>query len=168
MTPYITRSACTLRPASPEDEVPLTALTERRFAWMAERGYEPWPMTPAEVASRASMPECPMWVLEMGGRIAGATILLDQPGTAVFTPEEREETCYVLTSTITDPNHAGRHLGDIIATWALEKAAADGRTWVRRVTSEEGLERYYKAQGFETLRSRPFKGATLRAMQRRA
>ncbi|MFJ8930575.1 GNAT family N-acetyltransferase [Streptomyces sp. NPDC102364] len=135
---------------------------------MAERGYSPWPQTPSDVASRADMPECPLYVLEKDGIAVGCTILLDKPGTAVFSPAERAEPCFVLTSSVTDPVFAGQNLGEKIAQWALERAAAEGKKYVRRVTHEERLMMYYKRQGFDVVRTAERHGRTIWGMQAEA
>ncbi|MEU5433784.1 GNAT family N-acetyltransferase [Streptomyces sp. NPDC020719] len=157
-----------IRRGTPEDQEAVAEFTGRRFAWMKEHGYAAWPQTPEEVASRAAMAECPFYVLERNGVAVGCTILLDKPGTAVFTEAEREEPCYVLTSSVTDPLYRGQRLGERIAEWALEKAAGDGRVWVRRVTTEGRLADYYKAQGFDVLRVVERNGHPVWGMQRKA
>ncbi|MFC0844383.1 GNAT family N-acetyltransferase [Streptomyces noboritoensis] len=157
-----------IRRGALEDQEPVAEFTARRFNWMRENGFAAWPQTPEEVASRAAMAACPFYVLERNGKVVGCTILLDKPGTAVFTEAEREESCYVLTSSVTDPQYRGQRLGERIAGWALEKAACDARVWVRRVTTEGRLADYYKTQGFDVLRVVERNGHPVWGMQRRA
>ncbi|WP_416975752.1 GNAT family N-acetyltransferase [Streptomyces sp. 4F14] len=157
-----------IRRGTPDDQRAVAQFTARRFAWMKAHGHSPWPQTPEEVASRAAMEQCPFYVLEKDDTVVGCTILLDRPGTTVFTEAERDEPSYVLTSSVTDPLYRGQRLGARIADWAREKAAGDGRTWVRRVTTEAQLADYYKTQGFDVLRVVERDGHPVWGMQRKA
>jgi GNAT superfamily N-acetyltransferase len=158
-----------MRPAVPGDRDLIERLVADRFKWMAERGALPWPQSPADIADKTLSPRAPMWVLaDDGGLPIGVTMLLERTGTAIFTEEERAESCFVLTNSVTDPRHAGRGLGTQIALWAVDRAAREGKQWVRRVTTEDRLVRYYESQGFTAIRRREYRGNLITALQRPA
>lgn len=158
-----------MRPAALSDRGRIEEFAARRFAWMERAGHEPWPQTAELIASRAGDGVAPMWVITGVDDVAlGCTIVLDTLGKAVFTDEERAEESLVLVSTLTDPASIGEGLGSRIAWWAVDRAGREGKAWVRRVTSEEGLVRYYKFQGFDVVRVREFQGRPVVGMQRRA
>ncbi|WP_283135522.1 GNAT family N-acetyltransferase [Rhizohabitans arisaemae] len=136
---------------------------------MADQGVILWPQTPGEIADRSLSAHAPMWVLVGDDSLPiGMTMLLEQTGTAIFTEEERAESCFLLANTVTDPAYAGKGLGTRIAHWAVDRAAREGKRWVRRVTTEDRLVKYYETQGFTLLRTREYKGNMINALQRPA
>lgn len=158
-----------MRRAVSTDRDHIERFVTQRFTWMAEEGALPWPQTPALIADKALSPRAPLWVLVDSNDIpVGTTTLLEQTGTAIFTEEERAESCFLLANTVTDPSHAGHLLGTKIALWAVDRAARKGKRWVRRVTTAERLVAYYESQGFVLLREREYKGNRIRALQRSA
>jgi hypothetical protein len=63
-----------------------------------------------------------------------------------------------LQSTVTDPSFAGVNLGMMIAYWALDYAAANGKRWTRRGVltigrDNIGLVHYYRLQGWRVARA---------------
>lgn len=158
-----------MRRAVPTDRDHIERFVSRRFKWMAERGAIAWPQTPTEIADKALSPRAPLWVLvDSNGLPVGMTMLLEQTGTAIFTEEERAESCFLLANTVTDPRCAGSRFGTKIALWAVNRAAREGKQWVRRVTTDKRLVAYYESQGFVLLCEREYKGNLIRALQRSA
>ncbi|MDX8031213.1 hypothetical protein SK803_13380 [Lentzea sp. BCCO 10_0856] len=118
----------------------------------------------------------PVFVLTKDRRVVGmttATFTLPHLGWA---EDEIAEPSVFLQTTVTDPGFAGGGLGVLIACWALDYAAVNGKLWTRRgvlTIGEEnlGLVRYYQLQGWRVVRaiSHPRKpGVTVWSLQRPA
>ncbi|MBV9013448.1 MAG: hypothetical protein JO272_15655 [Pseudonocardiales bacterium] len=69
------------------------------------------------------------------------------PSWRALAPELAEPAYYLYTS-VTDPAYQPIRPGTLMAWWAVDKAARDGRDWVRRGCLFPGLVRYYRRQGF--------------------
>ncbi|WP_258534393.1 GNAT family N-acetyltransferase [Streptomyces sp. PT12] len=115
---------------------------------MEQRGLPSWRENAAELASQCDNPFGDTWVLERDGRVAGVTAVQEQGPPWGWTEEERAESALYLNTSVTDP--ALRHLrpGTLMAWWAVDRAAREGRAWVRRDCLWPGLVRYYEEQGF--------------------
>ncbi|MFI6036043.1 GNAT family N-acetyltransferase [Streptomyces sp. NPDC051315] len=147
-----------VRLARPDDELALVSLIEDRAAWMRERGLEDWEgwlSSAPMMAARAVRPRSPAWVLEHArGRVVGCTTVSDRPLDEGWSSAERDEPALYLNTTVTDPAWRQHRPGALLAAWAVRRAAATGRTWVRRGCTSEGLLRYYRdGQGFDLVRT---------------
>ncbi|MFD4589044.1 GNAT family N-acetyltransferase [Streptomyces sp. NPDC058434] len=147
-----------VRPARPDDLSALTSVIEDRAAWMRERGlddWEGWLSSAPMMAARAVRSRSPGWVLEHArGRVVGCTSLSDRPLDEGWSVAEGEEPALYLNTTVTDPAWRRYRPGALLAAWVLERAAATGRTWVRRGCTSEELMRYYRdVQGFGLVRT---------------
>lgn len=52
---------------------------------------------------------------------------------------------------MTDPAYREHKPGTLIALWAVDRAAREGKRWVRRGCMFPGLVDYYRTQGFALL-----------------
>nr|WP_207387178.1 GNAT family N-acetyltransferase [Frankia sp. Cppng1_Ct_nod] len=130
-------------------DVPLVAAMIRaRCGWLEERGLPSWRASVDDVAAQAENTDGTMWVLEDGGRIVGCTTVQDQTPPWGWTPEELAEPAYYLYTSVTDPAFQRFKLGTLMAWWAVDRAAREDRSWVRRGCMFPGLVRYYERQGF--------------------
>jgi hypothetical protein len=164
-----------MRPARVEDRPEIETLIRARAVWMRERalsGWEGWHDKAPELAAQAGDPTFPVWAMtDQDGRVAGVTSLYEQSSPLLWPDEaERGEPSIFLATTITDPALSGKRPGSLIAWWALHRAAAQGRTWVRRGTGPyPGLVAYYRdVQGWTVVRTVEHQGVTAYALQRRA
>lgn len=139
----------TIRPAQPEDVEPMAALIRARCDWMDEHGIPSWREQADELAGFATNQGGDVWTLATDdGRIVGMTTVQMQGPPWGWTPEENAESAYHLSTTVTDPRFREHKPGTLIALWAVDKAARDNITWVRRGCHFPGLVRYYESQGF--------------------
>lgn len=145
------------RRARAGDREAVEELTRARALWMAERGVRGaagWERFAAESGRQAADPDVPVWVITTdSGRVVGRTTLGEQTPSWGWTDEERTQPAYFLNTTVTHPEFAGRRAGSLLAWWAVDRAAATGRTWVRRaVGPDPGLLRYYcDVQGWQII-----------------
>ncbi|MFE0059932.1 GNAT family N-acetyltransferase [Streptomyces sp. NPDC059003] len=161
-----------MRPAVAGDQDPIAAMVRARRAWMRERGIPDWPRTEADVqivASQAASPAFPVWVLTEGERVIGCTSVFTKTPEWGWAPEELLESALFLATSFTHPDHRQHQPGRLMAWWALDRAARDGITCVRRGTFVERLMVYYRdAQGWHLVHTPQRKGRTAYLMTRRA
>lgn len=141
------------RPAAAE-------MVRSRAAWMRERGmrWGSWDRDADVLAEQIGDPEWPVFVLTKDDQIVGmTTATFDLPDLG-WHEDEMSEPSVFLQSTVTDPSFSGVHLGMMIAYWALDYAAANGRWWTRRGVlsigqDNIGLVHYYRLQGWRVARA---------------
>ncbi|MCM2576644.1 GNAT family N-acetyltransferase [Streptomyces meridianus] len=121
------------------------------------------------IAAQVADPVFPVWVLvENEGRVVGFTTLFEEAPTLGWSAAERREPAFYLSSSFTDPSYHLYRLGRMMAWWAVDRAAQQGRDWVRRVCTDAGLVRRYTLQGFHLVREVGRGGDRLRLMARSA
>ena len=159
------------RPAAAE-------MIRSRAVWMRDHGqrWKSWYERADLLADQIGTGRWPVFVLTKDHRLVGmttATFTLPHLGWA---EDEIAEPSVFLQTTVTDPSFAGANLGVMIAYWALDYAATNGKRWTRRgvLTIGEdnlGLVRYYRWQGWRVVRAVPHPrktGVTVWSLQRLA
>ncbi|MCL3999118.1 GNAT family N-acetyltransferase [Streptomyces lavenduligriseus] len=162
-----------MRPATPDDQPGLAALIQARSDWMKANqcpNWRSWGKHVHELASNCTRHPNEMWVLaERGDRILGCTTILRTSAPWTWTPVEAADTAYYLNGTVTDPAERHRKLGTLIADWAVDRAAREGISCVRRDCSSPALAAYYQQQNFQLIRKVSTPGGhTSYALERKA
>jgi GNAT superfamily N-acetyltransferase len=158
-----------MRAATAADIPAVEATILARSTWLEERGLPSWRERAAELARQAENPEGDVWVLaEDDGRVIGCTTVQEQTPPWGWTEAELNESAYYLYSTVTDPAHRDRKPGTVMGLWAVDRAAEEGRMWVRRGCHFPELVRYNEAQGFTLLHEVQRTHAKVYLMGRRA
>ena len=165
-----------MRPARTSDRPQIAALIRARADWMRGRGlpgWEGWHSGADDLAGQAGVDGLAVWALvdSPTGAIVGITSLYEQASPLLWPNEsERRQPSFFLATTVTHPASAGHRPGCLIAWWALDRAAREGRMWVRRGTGPyPGLIAYYRdVQGWRVVRTVQHQGVTAHALQRRA
>ena len=157
-----------IRQADAGDVTALTEVIAARSSWMEERALPSWRNVAEDLAGQAAAPGTQMWVLTEKGRVVGFTTLAREKPLWGWSEAEAEEPAYYLYTTCTDPAYRAAKPGSLIACWAVDKAATDGRAWVRRGTIEPGLVPYYAHQGFAVAHRVQRKHSLVYLMARRA
>ncbi|WP_435057834.1 GNAT family N-acetyltransferase [Streptomyces sp. bgisy060] len=125
-------------------------------------GWRNWGRHVHELAGNCTRHPSEMWVLtEHGDRILGCTTILRTAAPWIWTTGEAADTAYYLNGTITDPAERHRKLGTLIAHWAVDRAAREGISRVRRDCSSPTLASYYLAQNFQLIRRVPMPGGRM-------
>jgi hypothetical protein len=158
----------TIRPARPQDEQEVVRIVLARSRWLEERGMPSWRDSAEKVAALTSNADESMWVLEADGRPVGCTTVTDSTPPMAWTPEELAQPALYLYTTVTDPALREGKPGALIALWAVDRAAREGRKWVRRGCRFEGLAAYYQRQGFTLLHTMQKTHGPMFLMGRRA
>lgn len=156
----------TMRPATAEDTASVAAMITARCGWMEQRGLESWRENVDALAGQAG--DGFMWVLDHGGRIVGCTTVTNHAPPKDWTPDEAQEPSLYLFTTVTDPAYWESKPGTLIAWWAVDQAARQGRTWVRRGCFFSELVNYYETQGFTLVKEQERRAGHLYLLARRA
>ncbi|WP_220131261.1 GNAT family N-acetyltransferase [Streptomyces sp. PT12] len=158
-----------MRPATAEDIPAVEAMILARSTWLEERRLPSWRGNAADLARQAENPEGDVWLLaEDGGPVIGCTTVQEHTPPWGWTEDELNEPAHYLYSTVTHPAHRARKPGTTMALWALDRAAQQGRAWVRRGCHFPGLVRYNETQGFALLHQVRRTHTTVYLMGRRA
>ncbi|GAA0380879.1 GNAT family N-acetyltransferase [Streptomyces blastmyceticus] len=141
-----------MRPATSADIPAVAAMIRSRSTWLEERGMPTWRDSADNLADQAENSHGAMWVLEdHASHIVGCTTVQEETPPWGWTSEELAEPAHYLFTTVTDPAYREQKPGTLIALWAVDHAAHEGKAWVRRGCMFPGLVRYYETQGFTLL-----------------
>lgn len=150
-----------------EDDIPGVAeMVRARCSWQEDHGLETWRDMVDDLAGQVGSGF--MWVLEDADRIVGCTTVMTQAPPKDWTSEEAAEPALYLFTTITDPAYREHKPGTVIALWAVDQAAQQGRQWVRRGCYFPELVKYYETQGFTLVKEQERSAGHLYLMARRA
>jgi hypothetical protein len=138
----------TIRRAKAGDKQDVNRIILARSEWLEARGMPSWRDSAEKVAALTSNADRSMWILEADGRPAGCTTVTDTTPPMAWTAEELVRPALYLYSTVTDPGLRALKPGTLIALWAVDRAAREGKEWVRRGCRYSGLVTYYERQGF--------------------
>lgn len=120
--------------------------------------WRSWDRDADVLAEQVGDPDWPVFVLTEDDQIVGMTTASFELPQLGWHEEEVAEPSVFLQSTVTDPRVSGADLGMMIAYWALDYAAANGKRWTRRGVltigrDNLGLVRYYRLQGWRVARA---------------
>ncbi|XVV06305.1 hypothetical protein ACQPW3_13315 [Actinosynnema sp. CA-248983] len=162
MTTTVLTASYIMRPGRETDRAEVATLIRARAAWMREHGHGRWTSWDGnadQLANQVGDPDWPTWVLcNADHAVVGVTTATHSTPLLGWTEEEQAQPALFLQTTVTDPNHERRHLGVLIAFWALDYGAKSGKDWVRRGVltignDNRGLVRYYQQQGWRVVRT---------------
>ncbi|WNI20091.1 GNAT family N-acetyltransferase [Actinacidiphila sp. ITFR-21] len=145
-----------MRPARPEDRRGLEAMIRARSDWMKDNrlaNWRSWGKHVDELAANCASCYGDMWVLtEDDDKIVGCTTILRTAAPWAWTAKEAAEPAFYLNATVTDPAERHRKLGTLIASWAVDRAARENISGVRRDCTSPALAKYYEEQQFRIVR----------------
>ncbi|MBO0654030.1 GNAT family N-acetyltransferase [Streptomyces triculaminicus] len=142
-----------MRPATVDDIPAVETMILARSTWLEDRGLPSWRENAAELARQAENPDGDVWVLadQDNGKIIGCTTVQETTPPWGWTEDELNEPAHYLYTSVTDPAHREKKPGTVMGLWAVDRAAQEGKTWVRRGCNFPGLVTYNKTQGFALL-----------------
>ncbi|MGK5547144.1 GNAT family N-acetyltransferase [Streptomyces sp. URMC 127] len=140
-----------MRPATAADIPAVETMILARSAWLEDRGLPSWRKSAADLAGQSANPGGDVWVLadDDAGRIIGFIAVQDQTPPWGWTDRELAEPAHYLYSSVTDPAYRQYKPGTAMGLWAVDRAAAVGKTWVRRGCNFSELVAYNESQGFK-------------------
>ncbi|MFD7898958.1 GNAT family N-acetyltransferase [Streptomyces sp. NPDC059743] len=162
-----------MRPARPEDRRALETMIRARSDWMKDNklaNWRSWGKHVDELAANCASCYGDMWILtEDDDKIVGCTTILRTAAPWAWTAKEADEPALYLNATVTDPAERHRKLGTLIASWAVDRAARENLSGVRRDCTSPALAKYYEGQQFKIVRQVSQRGGyTIFALERRA
>ncbi|GAA0479695.1 GNAT family N-acetyltransferase [Streptomyces stramineus] len=159
-----------MRPAAAADIPAVEAMILARSEWLDDRGLPSWRESAADLAGQAENPDGDVWILADDGadKIIGFITVQDQTPPWGWTDEERAEPAHYLYSSVTDPAYRRHKPGTTMALWAVDRAVAEGKRWVRRGCSFPGLVAYNETQGFKLVHEVQRTNSRVYLMARRA
>ncbi|GAA3661891.1 hypothetical protein GCM10022224_026880 [Nonomuraea antimicrobica] len=153
-----------------ERVIELRAESER---WLAKRGIQQWTARWDEIGRekiRRNIANRETWVFEDDGEAIAAVTLNARPDLDFWDLDADGPALY-LYKLLLARDRAGEGLGADIVNWSVDQAARRGFPWLRLdvCRTNKGLQRYYREQGFDHVRSVDVKGRDSGAcFQRRA
>jgi ribosomal protein S18 acetylase RimI-like enzyme len=157
-----------IRPAAAEDMTAIVGLIGEAARWLQEtketdQWATPWPNKNDRDGRIAQGIERGLtWMVEDNGTLAGTVTCREQGSETLWTPEELREPAVYVSRLIVTRGHAHRGIGAALIDWAGQHGIAGwGARWIRVDvwTTNDGLHRYYKGQGFTHLRTLEFENA---------
>lgn len=143
-----------LRPAHTDDLSAVTGLLGEAAAWLAGRSIQQWPANgfpQSRIAGGISRGT--VYLLTTGDGVPAATLTVDAAADPDFWVDDRD--ALYVHKLATGRAFAGQGLGTYLLDWAGDLADAEGRRWLRLDCAKRnpGLQSFYKAQGFDHLRT---------------
>ena len=162
----------TMRPAQSADRPQIRELVTARSQWLFNRGVIalPNPAVSRSLAGERDTDGRPLvWVChDEDDVLRGVASLLSVMPDGTWRGDEMKEHALLLTGTWTDPLARSDRLGALMAWWALDYAAKQGVTWLRRLTSSSRLLEYHQQQGWTFQRTAHSGRAPQHLLTRRA
>ncbi|MCZ7417691.1 GNAT family N-acetyltransferase [Streptomyces sp. WMMC897] len=140
----------------PEDLTTVEGLLTGASEWLASRGIDQWQYPPHRDRIQAAIEAGTVYLIErVPGGEAVATLQLDGFADPEFwgPGDDPGEALYVHRMAVRR-SAAGEGLGDGMLDWAAERAAREGKRWLRLDAWKDnaGLHAFYKRAGFHIVR----------------
>ncbi|WP_371660019.1 GNAT family N-acetyltransferase [Streptomyces sp. NBC_00280] len=144
-----------IAPAEPHDVAKLLAFREEAAAWLRGRGSDQWSRPYPADKLLATIEAGTVFMLRDGHTTAGTITLTPDAEEVLWTDEELAEPSIFVNKLTVAREYAGQNLGERLLDWAGDRAHRAGAQWLRldAWTTNEGLQRYYLAQGFTHVRT---------------
>lgn len=144
-----------IKKAEESDLDTVIQLWEHAAAWLKDRGIEQWGYPPRVERIKANIARGECFLVWDDG-VPVATMTVDEFADPDFWSEEeaREPAFYVHRMAVRR-DASGQELGSALLDWASERATEHGKQWLRLDAwrTNNGLQDYYRARGFEPLRT---------------
>ncbi|MFE2304411.1 GNAT family N-acetyltransferase [Streptomyces sp. NPDC059445] len=143
-----------IRAGRPDELDAVEALLREASAWLASRGIDQWQYPPHRDRITAALEQEVCFLAFMDGKPI-ATVQLDNFADPEFwTPNDDPKTALYVHRMAVNRETAGAGVGVLLLDWALERAATQGKQWLRLDAWKDnpGLHRFYEGAGFTLLR----------------
>jgi GNAT superfamily N-acetyltransferase len=132
-----------------EDADTVAELLDEATTWVAELGFEQWPLPfpREELAEAIDRGEVYVVEAEDGDPVATLALLRDDP---TYWPDSPPDALYLHKFAVRR-DRAGRGIGAAVVEWANAEAAEDGREFLRLdcLGDNPSIRDYYEGLGFE-------------------
>jgi GNAT superfamily N-acetyltransferase len=154
-----------MRRCQARDVSAVAELLDEATVWVAERGYDQWPLPFPRDEIAAAIDRGDVYVAEFGGDVvATVTLLWDDER---HWGRQPPDAAYVHKLAVRRAC-AGQRIGRAIVAWADVTAAANGRSFLRLdcMRTNPGIRSYYEQLGFEHRRDEVVHGRDLSFYER--
>ncbi|MEV6131971.1 GNAT family N-acetyltransferase [Streptomyces violaceusniger] len=145
----------TIRQATEEDLPIIVELWGHAASWLRNRGIDQWQYAPHEDRIKANIAAGECWIVEVD-QAPIATITVDEHADSDFwNQEEAAEPALYVHRMVVRRDVAGLEIGSAMLDWASQRAADQGKTWLRLDAwrSNGDLLSYYSNRGFTHVRT---------------
>ncbi|KAF5995497.1 GNAT family N-acetyltransferase [Streptomyces sp. WAC00263] len=144
-----------ISPAEPHDVAKLLTFREEAAAWLRGLGSDQWSRPYPADKLLATIEAGTVFMLRDGHTTAGTITLTPDAEDGLWTGDELAEPSMFVNKLTVAREYAGQNLGGRLLDWAGDRAHRAGARWLRldAWTTNEGLQRYYLAQGFTHVRT---------------
>lgn len=141
--------------AEPHDLATLLSFREEAAAWLRGLGSDQWSRPYPADKLLATIEAGIVFMLRDGHTTAGTITLTPDAEEGLWTGDELSEPSMFVNKLTIARAYAGHNLGGRLLDWAGDRAHRAGARWLRldAWTTNEGLQRYYLAQGFRHVRT---------------
>ncbi|MFE3770836.1 GNAT family N-acetyltransferase [Streptomyces sp. NPDC059122] len=159
----------TIRQACEQDLCTVVDLWEHAASWLRDRGIDQWQYPPHEDRIRANISAGECWIVDVD-QVPVATITVDEHADPDFwTETEAAESALYVHRMVVRRDVAGLDLGSAMLDWASNRAASQGKAWLRLDAwrSNDSLQSYYGSRGFTHVRTVDAEGRSSGALFQR-
>jgi GNAT superfamily N-acetyltransferase len=141
--------------AEPHDVSKLLSFREEAATWLRKLGSDQWSRPYPADKLLETIEAGTVFMLRDGHTTAGTITLTPDAEEGLWTADELAEPSMFVNKLTVAREYAGRNLGGRLLDWAGDRAHRAGAQWLRldAWTTNEGLQRYYLAQGFTYVRT---------------
>lgn len=144
-----------ITPAEPHDLAKLLSFREEAAAWLRGLGSDQWSRPYPADKLLATIEAGTVFMLRDGHTTAATITLTPDVEEGLWVDDELAEPSMFVNKLTVAREYAGKNLGGRLLDWASDRAHCAGARWLRldAWTTNEGLQRYYLAQGFTYVRT---------------
>lgn len=145
-----------IRRARPDELHQVVGLVSDASQWLGRRGLDQWQYPPRAGRIKNGITAGEVWVLEQSdGELIGTMALDSRADPEFWRAEHDPQAALYAHRMVVARKAAGHGLGAEMLDWAGGQAAQAGKKWLRLDAwrTNDQLQRYYLAQGFEHLRT---------------
>ncbi|MFD8676321.1 GNAT family N-acetyltransferase [Streptomyces seoulensis] len=144
-----------IAPATPDDLAVLLAFRKEAAAWVGALGIDQWSRPYPADRLLATIEAGTVFMVRDGEATAATITLTPDAEEGLWTDAELSEPSLFVNKLTVARTHAGRNIGGRLLDWAGDRAYRASAQWLRldAWTTNEPLQRYYRKQGFEHVRT---------------
>lgn len=145
-----------IRRARPYERDQVVGLVSDASRWLGSRGLDQWQYPPRAGRIENGITAGEVWVLEgPDGELIGTMALDSRADHEFWRAEDDPQAALYAHRMVVARRAAGHGLGAEMLDWAGSQAVRAGKKWLRLDAwrTNDQLQRYYLAQGFEHLRT---------------
>lgn len=141
--------------ALPEDLPNLLAFRQEAAGWLSKLGTDQWSRPYPADRLLATIESGTVFMVRDGKATVATITLTPDPEEGLWTEQELSEPSLFINKLTVARTHGGQNIGGRLLDWAGDRAFRASTKWLRldAWTTNEALQRYYLAQGFEYVRT---------------